>query len=62
MQIPELTLTDDEQDVLLIALGYATGAAMKDNDRKLGYAILRLTNKLNENNPNYVPYQIPDGQ
>jgi len=60
MQLPELT--DDEHNLLLMALGYAIGLAMKENNRGLAYSIVRLTNKLNENNPSYVPYQIPEGQ
>jgi len=53
------SLTPDEFDSLLLMAGYAIGAAFPDN-RKLAYAFLRLANRLNEGNPNWTPYQIPD--
>jgi hypothetical protein len=58
MLLPELT--EDERNTLLLMCGYATGAAMKSRERKLGISFLRLTNRLFEGSPNYVPYQLPD--
>jgi hypothetical protein len=55
-----ITLTPEEMDTLNVALGYATGAAFKDNNPKLARAFIALTNSVHKNNPNYVPYEIPE--
>jgi hypothetical protein len=47
-------------DMLSVALGYATGAAFKDNNPKLARAFIALTNSVQKNNPNYVPYEVPE--
>jgi len=60
MRLPELS--DDEHSLLLTMCGYATGTAARDGNRKPRNAFLRLTNKLNEGNPHYVPYEIPRGE
>ena len=41
-------------------LGYATGAAMKEELENLAISFLRLANKLNMNNPNWIRYEIPE--
>jgi hypothetical protein len=53
-----ITLTPEEMDTLSLALGYATGAAFKDNNRKLARAFIELTNSVHKNNPDYVPYEM----
>jgi hypothetical protein len=50
-----IDMTREEYNLLLIALGYATGAA-KNLD--LQQAFLRLVNMINEGNPNYTPYEV----
>jgi hypothetical protein len=53
------TLTRDEFETLLLALGYATGAALARKERSLSLNFIRLMNALNRDNPDYVPYEIP---
>jgi len=53
------TLTRDEFEVLLLMMGYATGAAFKENPR-LAHSFLELANRVNKDSPNWKPYQIPD--
>jgi len=52
------TLTIEEYQMLLMALGTATGAVSKTNPQ-LARAFLRLANRVNENNPAWRPYGIP---
>jgi hypothetical protein len=54
-----LTLDDFEFDTLTLALGYATGAALKGGDRVLAYRFVRLTNTLHRHRPGWVPYEVP---
>lgn len=53
------TLSRDDYDVLLIMLGYATGAASGRADKTLFRNFLRLTNEINKNNPDFRPYELP---
>lgn len=53
-----ITLTDDERDTLTLMAGFATGAAMAQNNIPLAKSFLALTNKLHENNPNFTPYDV----
>ncbi len=55
-----IDLSSEEFDMLLLALGYATGAAHKENEKRLMYSFVRLTNAVNRDNPNYIPYQVPE--
>jgi hypothetical protein len=54
-----IELSEDETDILTLALGFATGAAFKDGNRRMAYAFLALANTVHKNNPHYVPYEIP---
>jgi hypothetical protein len=53
-----LTLTVDDYDTLLIALGVATGALGTHSPAAWG--IVRLINCINEGNPDFTPYEIPE--
>ncbi len=53
-----LTMTVDQYELLLLALGYATGAASKDGS-SFFWTFVRLVNELNEGNPNFTPYELP---
>lgn len=55
----EFSLTPDEFDLLLLMAGVATGATMRQGDKEMAYGFLRFVNRLNENNPNFTPYEIP---
>lgn len=56
----KIALTREEYETLLLAVGYATGAALRDNDRKLMRAFLLLANAVNRDNPNWKPYEVPE--
>lgn len=49
-----LTMTREDYNSILFALGYATGASSDLPDRK--NALIELMNRLNQGNPNYTPY------
>jgi hypothetical protein len=48
----------DTHSLLLLALGYAAGAAMKHGQNDLYRRFLQLANDINRGNPNYVPYEV----
>lgn len=52
-----IKLTQDEYGTLLLALGASVGA-MHGKDDKLFNAFLKLTNSINEGNPQYRPYEV----
>lgn len=55
-----LTLKHSDYQWLLIALGYASGAASKaPGEKMLVSSFLRLANVMNEGNPEWTPYPIP---
>ena len=54
-----LTITAEEFDTLLFALGVATGAASNIRTPALVHGFLRLLNKINKGNPNFRPYSVP---
>lgn len=56
----KINLTDDEFDQLLVVCGYAAGAAMNDRDDRLAYSFIQLANRINEGNPKYTPYELPE--
>jgi hypothetical protein len=53
------TLAQGEYEILLIMMGYAANAAFRNREGSLGCMFIRVANKVNENNPNWVPYQMP---
>jgi hypothetical protein len=55
VRLPELNA--EEFETLLIMCGYATGAAAEKGDSFFVDRFLRLVNKLNECNPQFVPYE-----
>ena len=52
-----LTMSREDYQMLLIVLGYATGGAIKDAWTPAS-RMFELTNRLNEGNPNYQPYEV----
>lgn len=54
----EFRLSRDEYQMLIFALGFATGAAF--SAEHMGYGFLKLSNLINRDNPNWHPYEIPD--
>ena len=56
-----IELTSDEYAAsLLLALGYATGAALKDGDKRMANSFTRVTNAVCRNDPNFRPYKVQD--
>ena len=51
-----LRMSWEDYQMLLIVLGYATGGAIKDAWTPAS-RMFELTNRLNQGNPNYTPYQ-----
>ncbi len=54
-----LTMDIDTWENLLFSIGYAIGAAFRMEDKRLAYGLARLSNKLNEGNSQFQPYEIP---
>lgn len=51
-----IDISKDEYLELLLMLGYAIGAA----SRPFQKSWLRLVNSINEGNPQFTPYEIPE--
>lgn len=54
-----LTLSRDDYELVLMALGIAIGCASRDGVPIQSW--LELTNRINEGNPNYTPYKRKAG-
>ena len=54
-----LEMTRDDFDTLILALGYAAGAAHANPDLTLFWRWIAFANRLNATNPNFTPYEIP---
>lgn len=55
-----LEMTRDDYERLLIIIGFACGAAMRDRDDVPLYSWLQFTNELNAGNPKFRQYEIPE--
>jgi hypothetical protein len=55
-----LTMTPDEFTDLVLALGLATGAAGKLGDVALFWKFIGLANRINQGNPLFRPFEIPE--
>jgi hypothetical protein len=55
-----ITLSEDEYVSLLLAIGYATGAASLRGDGGYVGRLFRLANAVNRDNPAWTPYQVPE--
>ena len=55
------TMSPDDYELLVLALGFATGAAIKNNPPFVE-SLMGLTNRLNEGNRNFTPYELPDAK
>ncbi len=56
-----LRVTQDEWNELLFVLGYKGGEIMRGDDEPMFNRVLRLVNRLNAGNPDFIPYQIIAG-
>lgn len=50
-----ITLSDEDFDLLLMMMGYVTGM---EKDKGLQNLFIGLVNRVNEGNPDFVPYKI----
>lgn len=55
----QLTMSRDDYDALLMQLGYAAGAAGRNDDPVFHRNNILLLNRLNAGNPNYTMYRAP---
>jgi len=53
-------LTAMEKMTFTMMQGFAVAGAMQQKDKQLANAFIRLTNKLNADNPNFKPYQVEE--
>lgn len=58
-QTVTLTMSVGEYEELLVFLGYAGGAMLKNGD-DLFQVYLKFVNRLNEGNPRFTPYETRD--
>ena len=52
-----LEMTRDDYEMLLMMAGFAAGAS---RERAHFYMWLKFVNRLNETNPNFMQYEIPE--
>jgi hypothetical protein len=55
-----IELSDEEFKILLLAMGYATGAAAKEGNHQLANSFLILANAVNRDNPRWIPYKTEE--
>jgi hypothetical protein len=56
----EVSLTLDEYEMLLVALGFATASARMQNDQRLFANLIRIVNAVGRSSPGrFVPYEVP---
>ena len=53
----QFDISRDDFELLLLALGMATGSVQDTPMRRL---LFELANRINEGNPNWTPYEIVD--
>ena len=52
----DIQLTKNEYNAMTLLCATATATAYRDGDKPLAEMFVRLTNRLHENDPNFVPY------
>ena len=57
--IVNLEIAPDDWTQLTFVLGYAAGVAYNDPDKTRFWRIISLSNRLNQGNPHFHPYEIP---
>lgn len=56
-----IELSEDEFQLLSLALAYAASVANTRGNRDMSARIVWLTNKVHEGRPGWTPYEIPPG-
>jgi hypothetical protein len=59
--MPNIELTQNDYELLLLAMGQATGAASRDGNKELARAYVRLTNSLFRDLPGFRQYRMHPG-
>ena len=54
-----LRITQEEWDELIGALGYVCGTSLRKQDTEMAQRVLRIANRLNAGNPDFIPYEVP---
>ncbi len=55
-----LAMTVEDFQQLLLMLGFAMSGARAQGDLSLHYNWVQAINRLNEGNPSYTPYEVPE--
>lgn len=55
-----LEMTGEDYENLLLLMGVALGSASHFNDRDLFWRWMGFVNRMNEGNPRFTPYEIPE--
>lgn len=55
-----ITLSDEWYGSLLLALGIAAGFSSREGNTAGMYRAFQLANEVNEGNPQWTPYDIPE--
>jgi hypothetical protein len=53
----KIEFSQEDFDLLLLTIGYATGAAMVRGELEQADRFVYLANQVNKNNPNWKPYE-----
>ena len=56
-----LEMSSDDFASLLLLVGYAAGAARGRGDMHMFWKWLDFVNRMNTGNPEFMPYEIPEG-
>ena len=52
----DIQLSDNEYNAMTLMCAVATASAFRDEDRRLANMFILITNRLHENDPDFVPY------
>lgn len=55
-----LEMSSDDYGAILVLLGVATGVLSQQGDMKGFWAAIGVINRINEGNPSFRPYEIPE--
>ena len=56
-----IELTHDDFEQLLLIVGFAAGAAKAQGEDRMFWGWIDFANRINRTNPNFTPYEIPQG-
>jgi len=56
-----LTMSVDDWEGVLLMMGIAIGAALRQRDKGIAHSLCRITNRVSDGNPDFTPYNTPEG-